>query len=193
MALEHAILVSLQERAGSGYELARRFDKSIGFFWTASHQQIYRTLKRMVELGWVAGAAVAQDGRPDKKVYEVAEAGRVELARWIAEPVEPITLRMDLAVKIRGASFGDLSAVIAEIDRHREQHAARLDGYREIEKRDFADPHRLAGQALHQHLVLRGGIRAEQAALDWCDEVLESLARAENTAENIPGKIPGTE
>ncbi|MGH3947803.1 MAG: PadR family transcriptional regulator, partial [Pseudonocardiaceae bacterium] len=53
MALEHAILVSLTERSGSGYELAKRFDKSIGFFWGATHQQIYRVLKRMDEAGWV--------------------------------------------------------------------------------------------------------------------------------------------
>ena len=46
MALEHALLVSLTERAGSGYELARRFDKSIGFFWNATHQQIYREIGR---------------------------------------------------------------------------------------------------------------------------------------------------
>jgi DNA-binding PadR family transcriptional regulator len=38
MALEHAILVSLAERAASGYDLARRFDASIGFFWKATHQ-----------------------------------------------------------------------------------------------------------------------------------------------------------
>lgn len=47
MALDHAILVSLLERPGSGYELARRFERSIGYFWTATHQQIYRVLKRM--------------------------------------------------------------------------------------------------------------------------------------------------
>ena len=47
MALEHAILVSLSERASSGYDLARRFDKSIGYFWTATHQQVYKVLARM--------------------------------------------------------------------------------------------------------------------------------------------------
>src|SRR5438309_10261449 len=102
MALEHALLVSLIERAGSGYELARRFDKSIGFFWSATHQQIYRVLKRMEEYGWVTGEAVAQEGRPDKKVYTVSPAGREELARWIAEPAADMgTLRSELGVKIR--------------------------------------------------------------------------------------------
>jgi hypothetical protein len=96
-------------------------------------------------------------------------------------------MRNDLAVKIRGASFGDLSAVIAEIARHREQHAGRLDGYRAIEKHDFPDPRRCSGQRLHQYLVLRGGIRAEQAALDWCEELLESLGHDDDTDDPRTG------
>jgi hypothetical protein len=33
----------------------------------------------------------------------------------------------------------------------------------------------LRGAALHQYLVLRGGIRAEESALDWLDEVAAAL------------------
>lgn len=68
MALPHAILVSLCEQASSGYELARRFDRSIGYFWTATHQQIYRTLRVMENNNWVRATTVLQHGRPDKKV-----------------------------------------------------------------------------------------------------------------------------
>ncbi|ONI84723.1 PadR family transcriptional regulator [Saccharothrix sp. ALI-22-I] len=175
MALEHAILVSLDERSGSGYELAQRFEKSIGFFWPATHQQIYRTLKRMVDLGWVSGHEVTQDGRPDKKVYEVTEAGHGELARWLAAPGEPETIRHDLSVKVRGASLGDSTALIGEIARHRDLHAERLDVYLAIEKKDFPAPAALSGRRLHQYLVLRGGIRAEQALVEWCDEVLAAM------------------
>ena len=87
VALPHAILVSLCEQSGSGYELARRFDRSIGYFWAATHQQIYRTLRAMEDDGWVHVTPVAQQGRPDKKVYTVSDSGRAELARWIAEPL----------------------------------------------------------------------------------------------------------
>ncbi|WP_367128595.1 PadR family transcriptional regulator [Saccharothrix sp. HUAS TT1] len=175
MALEHAILVSLDERSGSGYELARRFEKSIGFFWAATHQQIYRTLKRMVDLGWVSCHEVAQDGRPDKKVYEVADPGRDELARWLASPSEPETVRHELSVKVRGASLGDQGALVGEIARHRDRHAERLDVYLALEEKDFSDPSALSGRRLHQYLVLRGGIRAEQALVEWCDEVLAAM------------------
>ncbi|WP_406271585.1 PadR family transcriptional regulator [Nocardia sp. NBC_00881] len=175
MALEHALLVSLTERAGSGYELARRFDKSIGYFWSATHQQIYRVLKRMAESGWLNSESVTQEGRPDKKVYSVSEAGRTELARWIAEPFDSGTPRNELAVKIRAAAYGDIDALRTEVARHRDQHAQRLDLYLVIEKRDFPVPSQLSGTALHQYLVLRAGIRVESGFVEWCDEVLHAL------------------
>jgi DNA-binding PadR family transcriptional regulator len=175
MALEHAILVSLTERAGSGYELARRFDRSIGFFWPATHQQIYRVLRRMDDAGWVTHTEVAQEGRPDKKVYQVSTAGHAELTRWLAEPVDPAVLRDGLSVKLRGASLGDTSAVLREVERHRDEHASRLEVFRGIQRRDFPKPAKLSGRELHQYLVLRGGIRAEESFLAWCDEVIEAL------------------
>ncbi|PKW17481.1 PadR family transcriptional regulator [Saccharopolyspora spinosa] len=175
MSLEYAILVSLQERAGSGYELARRFDKSIGYFWAASHQQIYRSLKRMVELDWVSCDEVAQDKRPDKKVYRVGEAGAAELARWLAKPVDPPTIRNELSVKIRGACVGDVDGVVEEVARHRQLHSQRLAAFRALERRDFPAPEGLSGQQLHQHLVLRGGILSEEAMVSWLDEALTVL------------------
>jgi DNA-binding PadR family transcriptional regulator len=181
VALPHAILVSLCEQAGSGYELARRFDRSIGYFWAATHQQIYRTLKTMEEDGWVSVAAVAQHGRPDKKVYTVSDAGRAELARWIGEPLSgrgssvADNRTRDIAVKIRGAEYGDIDAVCAQVAALRAERAELLDTYRGFEKRQFPDPSGLSGSALHQYLVLRGGICAEESAIDWLDEVAAAL------------------
>lgn len=175
MALEHAILVSLAERATTGYDLARRFNSSIGYFWTATHQQIYKVLRRMEDDGWVRSTAVAQDGRPDKRVYEVTALGREQLHSWLAEPGDPETTRSELAVKIRGAAFGDPRTVAAEVRRHRALHAQRLEDYHKMAQRDFPEPAALRGQQLHQWLVLRGGIRLEEGLLDWYDEVAVAL------------------
>ena len=185
MALPHVILVSLSEQSGSGYELARRFDRSIGYFWSATHQQIYRTLRTMEDDGWVHVTPVAQQGRPDKKVYTVADAGRAELARWIAEPLSgrgsSVTdnRTRDLAVKIRAATSGDVNALRAQVTALRAERAELLDTYLGFEKRQFPDPGALSGSTLHQYLVLRGGIRAEESAVEWLDEVAASLK--ENT------------
>ncbi|MFE2480127.1 helix-turn-helix transcriptional regulator [Streptomyces sp. NPDC059389] len=180
MALEHAILVSLLEKPGSGYELARRFDRSIGYFWTATHQQIYRVLKRMETDGLLAVREVAQQGRPDKKEYSVAAPGRTALSDWLHEPIEPESLRHDLAVKIRGAAFDDPAALILEVERHRRAHGDRLARYLAGELRDFTGPEAPApldaGQEL-QHVVLRGGIAYERMTIAWLDDVLATVHR----------------
>ncbi|MER7467458.1 PadR family transcriptional regulator [Streptomyces sp. NPDC097981] len=180
MALEHAILVSLLEKPGSGYELARRFERSIGYFWTATHQQIYRVLKRMETDGLLAVREVEQQGRPDKKEYSVADPGRVALSRWLHEPSEPESLRHDLAVKIRGAAFDDPAALVHEVERHRQVHSDRLAHYLAGELRDFTGPEAPvpadAGGEL-QHVVLRGGIAYERMTIAWLDDVLATLRR----------------
>ncbi|KAF4409125.1 MULTISPECIES: PadR family transcriptional regulator [Streptomyces] len=178
MALEHAILVSLLERPGSGYELARRFEQSAGTFWTAPHQQIYRVLKRMERDGRLRVDEVAQQGKPDKKVYSVTADGRAALGRWLDEPVEPGSGRRDLAVKIRGAAFGgDRARLVAEAERHRQAHAELLNRCLAVERRDFPDAsERDTGQEL-RHVVLRGGIEAERATVAWLDDVIATLRR----------------
>ncbi|WP_137991030.1 PadR family transcriptional regulator [Streptomyces vilmorinianum] len=185
MAIEHAILVSLLEQPGSGYELARRFDRSIGYFWTATHQQIYRVLKRMESDGWIDVRDVPQQGRPGKKEYSVAAPGRAALSEWLDQPIEPESVRHDLAVKIRGAAFDDPAALIREVERYRQVHADRLAHYLAGEARDFTGPRAAqdaaagppdAGREL-QHVVLRGGIAYERMTLDWLDDVLATLRR----------------
>jgi DNA-binding PadR family transcriptional regulator len=191
VALPHAILVSLREQSGSGYELARRFDRSIGYFWGATHQQIYRTLRTMEADGWVSSTLVVQRGRPDKKVYTVSEAGRTELARWIAAPLEHSgsgsgrggalsdTRTREVAAKLRGAAYGDTTALRAQVTALRAERARLLDTYRGFEKGQFPDPATLNGSALHQYLVLRGGIRAEESTIDWLDEVAAALRESQ--------------
>ncbi|MFD8889577.1 PadR family transcriptional regulator [Streptomyces sp. NPDC059558] len=185
MALDHAILVSLLEKPGSGYELARRFDRSIGYFWTATHQQIYRVLGRMEGDGLLAVREVPQQGRPDKKEYSVAGPGRTALAGWLHEPIEPESLRHDLAVKIRGVAFDDPAALIQEVERHHRAHSDRLARYLAGELRDFTGPDAPApldaGQEL-QHVVLRGGIAYERMTIAWLDDVLATLHRLGATA-----------
>jgi DNA-binding PadR family transcriptional regulator len=136
-------LVSLCEQPGSGYELARRFDRSIGYFWAATHQQIYRTLKSMEYDGCVCVTRVVQHGRPDKKVYTVSDDGRTELARWIAEPQSgrgscvADNRTRDIAIKVRGAGYGDVDAVRSQVEALRAERAELLDTYRGFEKRQF--------------------------------------------------------
>ena len=176
MALEHALLVALSERPASGLELTRRFEKSLGFFWHATHQQIYRVLARMEADGWVTVEVVEQDGRPDKRVHTPSPEGREVLSAWLAEPMPIETFRSDVAVKLRGASYGDHAGVLAHLTHTRADHTLRLAHYRAMEQQQFPHPDRLDAAQRDQWLVLRGGIRLEQFWIDWITECLEAHA-----------------
>jgi DNA-binding PadR family transcriptional regulator len=178
MALEHALLVSLSERPAAGLELARRFDRSIGYFWTATHQQIYRVLRRMEDDGWVSSRVVGQHGRPEKREYAVTGAGRAALASWIATPTPRSPVRSEVAVKMRGASYGDRQALLADIAAQIADHRTRLAHYEQLAARDFPDPDRLTGQQLDLYLVLRGGTRQEQYWIDWLSEYAQAWSAA---------------
>ena len=110
MSLAHAVLTSLLEKASSGYDLARRFDKSIGYFWHATHQQIYRELARMEAAGWIESSVPADAGNTRKKEYRVLPAGRLELNRWTQTAAQPMDLRDEFTVKLRA------DAVLGEVD-----------------------------------------------------------------------------
>lgn len=176
MALEHALLVALSERPAAGLELARRFDRSIGFFWSATHQQIYKVLRRMEDDGWVTAQVQPQTGTPDKRVYTVTDVGTKVLADWIATTTPRAGFRSEIAVKMRAASYGDRAALLANIAELVADHRTRLAHYEGLAARDYPDPERLEGQALDTYLVLRGGILQETFWIAWLTEYLEAHA-----------------
>ncbi len=175
MALEHAILVSLAERAASGYDLARRFDASIGHFWSASHQQIYKVLGRMESDKLVSADLIAQAGRPDKKVYAITADGHTELRAWLAKPSRPETVRSEFTVKLRALHLLDRDTFRAEVTARRAAHAQLLASYEESERRFYPAPSELPDDHVGGWLALRGGIRVERNGIEWCDEILQAL------------------
>ena len=167
MSIQHALLTSLLEKPTTGYGLASRFDQSMGYFWQASHQQIYRELGRMAKAGWLL---IEDDpaGSRRKKTYHVLEAGRQELMRWVAEPGHAGNADQALLIKLRAeAVLGPLGAA-RELRRLIAYHEERLQLYREIERRDFS----AAGDHARklQLAVLRRGIMAEESWLQWARE-----------------------
>ncbi|NJL47293.1 MAG: PadR family transcriptional regulator [Leptolyngbyaceae cyanobacterium SM2_5_2] len=177
MALSHAILSALTERQCSGYDLAKQFDGSVGFFWHASHQQIYRELTKLEQQDLLTAETVPQEGRPDKKLYQVTEAGRAMLREWIAQPSIYPPTKDDLLVKLFVGYLVPPATLIATLERERAQHAATLDAYRTIEQKIFANLEAMPQAAQFQHITLRNGIHYETAWLAWCDETLERLER----------------
>ncbi len=177
MALSHALLTALHESPCSGYDLAKKFDGTVGFFWSASHQQIYRELTKLEEQSYISALLVQQSNRPDKKVYEVTEAGNDYLRKWIAQPSKVAAIKDELLVKFFAGDLVDPAVILSELEHHRAQHQDLLDTYKSIEQRFFSEACQLSINRRYQYLTLRQGIRLETEWLAWCAEAITFLSQ----------------
>ncbi len=177
MSLKHAVLALLEAEEGSGYDLLKRFQARLGYFWNASHQQIYQQLKKMHQERLIDCVVDSQPDKPDRKVYSITPEGHDELLRWLQQPIKPNKINDALLVKLYAGKLTQASQLLAEIRQHRERHECTLATFLGIEKEYLASPSAEQVQLQLPYLTLRRGILGEQAWLAWADEVEAVLSR----------------
>jgi DNA-binding PadR family transcriptional regulator len=174
MSLSHVLLTSLLEKPSTGIDLARRFDRSMGFFWNATHQQIYRELNIMLQKGWVSTLEV-EDSHSRKKTYQVERAGREQLAEWMQEQSPPAQLREELMVRLRAEAQLETNILLPELQRHLALHHEKLKIYDTIYAKDFAHTHD-DDRTLYIHkMILQLGIEQERSWITWLETVITKL------------------
>lgn len=175
MSLSYAILAILVSESCSGYDLAKQFDGSVGYFWTASHQQIYRELNRLEQRGWIEGEVVPQSGRPNKTVYQLTARGKQEMRAWIDRPSTISPSKEDILVKLFAGALVEPQVLLRALQQYRQLHQQQLQVYEGIAQDHFAHPEHLSQSAKCQYLTLRKGIRYELDCIGWCNEAIAFL------------------
>ena len=183
MSLEYAILGFLNYHPYSGYDLKKIFDTSIRHFWPADQSQIYRTLARLTEQGFAEMEKVAQDDRPDRKVYSITETGRAELMKWLSgppalgdarnAPLIQVFFAGQLTDKEILAKFEGFAAIMRAILAQYEQIPAQIIPYQQ----EISSPR----EHFFWLLTLDNGIRSMRASLAWAENVIDQLQQ---------GKVP---
>jgi len=175
MALAHAVLALLSQKPSSGYEIAKAFEGSVGYFWQATHQQIYRELKKLETQQWVSMEVIPQEKPLDKKVYRLTQLGQHKLAEWIDEACELGPLKEDILVKVFAGHLVARPILIRQLEQNRRHHFKRLSVYQDLQAQYFTSIDRLTLEQQCQYLTLRRGIRNEEDWIAWCDEALSLL------------------
>ena len=169
----------------TGYELAKTFDTSIGFFWKADHQQIYRELTRLRDKGHVNGREVVQTGKPNKLVYSLTTAGKAALKHWAVRPSSPPSIKDDLLVRLLALDSIDIDSFRTDLMARLEYHRDRLARYERIIAKRFA--HSATSPAdTGRLLALRAGLRYERAVAETCEEVLQTLSVGAAVSNVVP-------
>src|SRR3954453_16006174 len=155
------LLALLATGPAHGYELKTQLEQRFGAVLPPLNAgQIYTTLGRLQRDGLVDDDAVAQNGRPNKRVYRLTDAGQHELDQWVADATPSPRLKDDFFVKLVLARAAGIADPLELIDR---QRGAYLQALRELD-----DVAAQAGDGTAALLVEGAALHLE-ADLKWLD------------------------
>ena len=180
MSLQYAILGFLTLSPMTGYDLKTvHFDGSVSFFWPADQAQIYRTLDKLSEAGYVTSHIEAQTERPSRKVYEITPAGLTHLQTWLETPHDLKIERRPFLLQLYFSRHISREALLAVLHHQLALHEAQLQRYRSLALPP-AETDVMAEQLQFGALTLDYGLRYEQMQLDW---LRATIAAVEGFAE----------
>jgi DNA-binding PadR family transcriptional regulator len=169
MSVRNAILGLLSQRPRHGYELRAAFEALVGGEqnWEVKPAQIYTTLDRLEESGWVQLEDAENGGTPEKRVYSLTPAGRNELQNWFQTGIEGDHQRDEFFIKLMLSLAVDDSIA----DPYDVIHVQRSKLYQDL--------HNLTAQRLHwdpntdlsQILLMDKAIMHLEADLRWLDMI----------------------
>lgn len=176
MALAQAILVCLTDKPMSGYDLAKNFDASIGFFWRASHQQIYRELGKLRDKGMVESQEISQSGKPNRIVHTITKAGKEALNEWSKKPNRMPSVKDELLAKFYALEHMELDALKDQLTVRIDQHRTKLSQFYKIKERHY-DGKKLSRNQTGKLFVLEMGIEDEQTRVKNLQDLMEKLSQ----------------
>ena len=173
---KYALLGILSNMSGSGYDIKKVCDSSIGHFWNENYGHIYPVLQKMEEEELITKEIKQTEGRPAKNIYSITQKGKEELEAWLILPVEQQPVRSELLLKIFLSKDISVENIIEKIKKTKENCDKDLQKYLEIE--NLFNSGKI--QADKKNLVLwtstiSYGRQSEEAQIKWCEETLEAL------------------
>lgn len=117
MPIQHAVLALLANGRSYGYSLKGAFEAAVGPQWGPLNiGHLYQVLDRLSRDDLVISHRVAQSVKPDKVEYEITDAGRAELADWLASPTPRTSgFRDDFFLKVMAAARSANAATVRDV------------------------------------------------------------------------------
>ncbi len=167
--MRQTLLALLAKEPAHGYELKQALEQTFGAAYPQPNiGQIYVTLGRLENNGLIRGQDVSQSSRPNKRVYEITDAGREELAKWFEEPTDGPRVRDEFFLKLVLAPETGLADRLALINKQRRHYLNTMRGLSRLAAAEDRD-NRVA------QLLIEGAMLHLQADLDWLERCQEEL------------------
>jgi len=111
----------------TGYDIRKKVEETFGHFLDVSLGSIYPALAELNREGLVTCERVAQDARPDKKVYSLTETGRAKFVRAMIDTPSRHRIRSEFLALCFFAHHLPAWRVREALDQHIEECQCFLD------------------------------------------------------------------
>ena len=150
----------------TGYDIKKRIDGAISFFWKGSFGSIYPALADMEKAGLVERRRAQTEGRREKILYHITDEGTAKLKEWLNVEQVANDLKYETMLKLYFGGAEDKGTTLKNICCFEEQvkrDLAVLRVYQEnLEKVLDHKDH------VYYYLTVTFGIDTYEAYLKWC-------------------------
>lgn len=172
--IDYVLLGLLSHEPLSGYEIKKRLDSSISFFWGASFGSIYPCLQHLEKEEKIKSTRSQDTGR-EKIIYEITPLGLAYLKDWLQKPVVKDELRYETLLKLFFGGKVGPTITLEHIKAFEDKFKDSLDHIKEsvnvLEQIDSEVDH------LYFRLTALFAVKTFEAYLEWCKEVKEYLIK----------------
>lgn len=158
----------------SGYEIRKEAAALKFFYWSPAQSQIYSELRRLESASYVTSQKVEQEGKPNKQLYKITDAGLKELQTWLSnEAVENTVMKHSMLFKLFFAHVTGQDVLIENLNsfitQSKEQlsQLAIVQEYIEVDQKNPYQAH-----------VLDWGEQHYQAEIASAEKLLEQLKKS---------------
>ena len=169
--VREVLLALLAKEASHAYELRARLALALGPLAEALNEgQVYVTLARLEKSGLVSSMRVGQADRPDRKVYELTEAGRDRVTNWLEDVSWPKPAPAEFHLKLVAVAAAGLGDPVGIVNLQRRELLFEL---RDAERAALAEPDGSVAALLLEGVVLR--LQADLRWLEACAQYWNSV------------------
>ena len=172
--IDYVLLGILCHEDLTGYDIKKRLDTRLHFFWNASYGSIYPTLSRLEQLDMITSKRQDENGR-ERIVYSITNKGESYLRQWLRKPVIKDELRYETLLKL---FFGNEIEEQVSLSHIREFQKKIREELLVLES-CVASLEQFPDDKTHVYYLLTGrfGVETYKVYLKWCEEAIKVLER----------------
>lgn len=169
-ALHYVLLAGIYNEPRSGYELTKWLQMVGQHCWTVEHSSVYPALRELQNEEMIESERLPGTRGPERSIYSITDEGRARLTNWVANTSPRPAIKDEQILRVLCFDLLPREIALRQIAAIRADHQAQLEFFQ-------ARQAVLTEAKLGALMVTRRGVLAEQAYVDWCDEVAEMISR----------------